>query len=86
MTPASMARFVKALYAEARITGASSHSGRRTLITHRGDRGAHKHPHDGDVRREQPEAAGAHPAGRDVVSRACLTRDEEEVELPPSRS
>jgi len=39
MTPASMARFVKALYAEAGIAGASSHSGRRTLITRLAERG-----------------------------------------------
>ena len=79
MTAGSMARFLKALYAEAGIAGASSHSGRRTLITRlaeRGidlksiarDRGAHQHPHDGDVCRGQPEAARAHPAGRDVLS------------------
>jgi hypothetical protein len=34
-TPASMARFLKGLYREAGISGASSHSGRRTLITRR---------------------------------------------------
>jgi hypothetical protein len=37
MTPASMARFIKALYREAGISGASSHSGRRTLITRLAD-------------------------------------------------
>ena len=79
MTACSMARFLKALYAEAGIAGASSHSGRRTLITRlaergdrpegdRGDRGPHLDPHDGDVRRGQPDAARAHPAGRDVLS------------------
>jgi integrase/recombinase XerD len=39
MTPSSMARFVKALYSEAGIAGASSHSGRRTLITRLAERG-----------------------------------------------
>ena len=39
MTPGSMARFLKALYAEAGISGASSHSGRRTLITRLAERG-----------------------------------------------
>jgi integrase/recombinase XerD len=39
MMPASMARFLKALYAEAGIAGASSHSGRRTLITRLAERG-----------------------------------------------
>jgi integrase/recombinase XerD len=39
MTPASMARFLKALYREAGISGASSHSGRRTLITRLAERG-----------------------------------------------
>ncbi|HTM72359.1 MAG TPA: site-specific integrase [Pseudolabrys sp.] len=39
MTPGSMARFLKALYAEAGIGGASSHSGRRTLITRLAERG-----------------------------------------------
>jgi len=39
MTAASMARFLKALYAEAGIAGASSHSGRRTLITRLAERG-----------------------------------------------
>jgi integrase/recombinase XerD len=39
MTAASMARVLKALYAEAGITGASSHSGRRTLITRLAERG-----------------------------------------------
>ena len=39
MTAGSMARFIKALYAEAGITGASSHSGRRTLITRLAERG-----------------------------------------------
>jgi integrase/recombinase XerD len=33
MTPSSMARFLKGLYREAGISNASSHSGRRTLIT-----------------------------------------------------
>jgi hypothetical protein len=32
MTPASMTRFLKALYREAGVSGASSHSGRRALI------------------------------------------------------
>ena len=78
MTACSMARFLKALYREAGIAGASSHSGRRTLITRlaeRGvdlkaiarDRGPHVDPHDGDVRRGEPDAARPHPAGRDVV-------------------
>jgi integrase/recombinase XerD len=39
MTPASMARFFKALYREAGISGASSHSGRRTLITRLAEHG-----------------------------------------------
>jgi integrase/recombinase XerD len=39
MTACSMARFLKALYAEAGIAGASSHSGRRTLITRLAERG-----------------------------------------------
>jgi integrase/recombinase XerD len=39
MTPASMARFLKGLYREAGIAGASSHSGRRTLITRLAERG-----------------------------------------------
>ena len=60
MTPASMARFLKALYREAGISGASSHSGRRTLITRlvrdrpegdRGDRGPQQHPDDCRLRR-----------------------------------
>ena len=39
LTPSSMARFLKALYGEAGIAGASSHSGRRTLITRLAERG-----------------------------------------------
>jgi integrase/recombinase XerD len=39
MTPGSMARFLKALYAEAGVAGGSSHSGRRTLITRLAERG-----------------------------------------------
>ena len=39
MTAYSMARFLKALFAEAGIAGASSHSGRRTLITRLAERG-----------------------------------------------
>jgi integrase/recombinase XerD len=39
MTPASMARFLKSLYREAGISNASSHSGRRTLITRLAERG-----------------------------------------------
>ena len=39
MTACSMARFLKALYREAGIAGASSHSGRRTLITRLAERG-----------------------------------------------
>jgi integrase/recombinase XerD len=39
MTACSMARFLKALYAEAGIAGASSHSGRRTPITRLAERG-----------------------------------------------
>ncbi len=39
MTPGSMARFLKALYRDAGIQGASSHSGRRTLITGLAERG-----------------------------------------------
>jgi integrase/recombinase XerD len=39
MTPASMARFLKGLYREAGISNASSHSGRRTLITRLAERG-----------------------------------------------
>lgn len=39
MTAYSMARFLKAIYSEAGIAGASSHSGRRTLITRLAERG-----------------------------------------------
>jgi len=39
MTAGSMARFLKAIYGEAGIGGASSHSGRRTLITRLAERG-----------------------------------------------
>jgi integrase/recombinase XerD len=39
MTPGSMARFLEAHFAEAGIPGASSHSGRRTLITRLAERG-----------------------------------------------
>lgn len=39
MTPGSMARFLKAHFAEAWIPGAPSHSGRRTLITRLAERG-----------------------------------------------
>jgi integrase/recombinase XerD len=39
MTPVSMARFLKGLYREAGLSGASSHSGRRTLITRLAERG-----------------------------------------------
>ncbi len=39
MTAYSMARFIKGLYREAGIIGASSHSGRRTLITRLAERG-----------------------------------------------
>ena len=39
MTAYSMARFLKTLYIEAGIAGASSHSGRRTLITRLAERG-----------------------------------------------
>ena len=39
MTACSMARFLKELYREAGIAGASSHSGRRTLITRLAERG-----------------------------------------------
>ena len=39
MTAASMARFLKAVYAEAGLARASSHSGRRTLITRLAERG-----------------------------------------------
>jgi integrase/recombinase XerD len=39
MTPYSMARFLKALYLEAGVVGASSRSGRRTLITRLAERG-----------------------------------------------
>jgi integrase/recombinase XerD len=39
MTPSSMARFLKNLYCEAGVPGASSHSGRRTLITRLAERG-----------------------------------------------
>src|SRR6266404_6065197 len=79
MTPASMARFIKALYREAGISGASSHSGRRTLITRlaergidfegdRGDRGAQQHPHDRRLRRVQPATTRPHPSGSHVVT------------------
>jgi integrase/recombinase XerD len=39
LTAASMARFLKELYREAGLAGASSHSGRRTLITGLAERG-----------------------------------------------
>ena len=39
LTPASMARFLKQLYREAGLPDASSHSGRRTLITRLAERG-----------------------------------------------
>jgi len=39
MTASSMARFLKALYAEAGISGASSHSGLRTLTRRLAERG-----------------------------------------------
>jgi integrase/recombinase XerD len=39
MTACSMARFLKSLYREAGVAGASSHSGRRTLITRLAERG-----------------------------------------------
>ena len=39
MTASSMARFLKALYRAAGVVGASSHSGRRTLITRLAERG-----------------------------------------------
>ncbi len=39
MTAYSMARFLKAIFAEAGLAGASSHSGRRTLITRLAERG-----------------------------------------------
>lgn len=39
MTAYSMARFIKSLYSEAGIQGATSHSGRRTLITGLAERG-----------------------------------------------
>jgi len=39
LTPASMGRFIKQLYREAGLPGASSHSGRRTLITRLAERG-----------------------------------------------
>ncbi|MGC2122474.1 MAG: tyrosine-type recombinase/integrase, partial [Xanthobacteraceae bacterium] len=39
MTACSMARFLKVVYREAGVAGASSHSGRRTLITGLAERG-----------------------------------------------
>jgi len=39
MTPYSMGRFLTTLYSEAGVPGASSHSGRRTLITRLAERG-----------------------------------------------
>jgi integrase/recombinase XerD len=39
MTACSMARFLKVIYHEAGVAGASSHSGRRTLITGLAERG-----------------------------------------------
>jgi integrase/recombinase XerD len=39
LTPASMGRFLKQLYCDAGLPGASSHSGRRTLITRLAERG-----------------------------------------------
>ena len=77
MTACSMARFLKAIYAEASVAGASSHSGRRTLITRLAERGVdlkaiaqiagHKHPNDRDVRRGKSDAARPDTAGHDVL-------------------
>jgi integrase/recombinase XerD len=39
LTPGSMTRFLKQLYRDAGLPGASSHSGRRTLITRLAERG-----------------------------------------------
>ena len=39
LSPSSMVRFLKCLYREAGLPTASSHSGRRTLITHLAERG-----------------------------------------------
>jgi integrase/recombinase XerD len=39
LSPSSMARFLKCLYREAGLPTASSHSGRRTLITSLAERG-----------------------------------------------
>jgi hypothetical protein len=36
----------------------------------RRNRGSREHPHDGDVRRGQPEAAGSDTAGGDVMGTA----------------
>jgi hypothetical protein len=81
MTPASIVRFLKALYREAGISNASSHSGRRTLITRLAERGVdlkaiaeiagHASIRTTAVYVEvQPAATRPHPAGRDVVSEA----------------
>lgn len=79
MTASSMARFLTGLYREAGIQNASSHSGRRTLITGLAERGidlkaiaeiaGHSSiPDDGRLRRDQSDAPRPHPAGRVVVS------------------
>ena len=39
LTPTSMARFLKQIYVEAGLPKASSHSGRRTMITHLAEKG-----------------------------------------------
>jgi integrase/recombinase XerD len=39
LTPGSMARFLKYIYREAGVAGATSHSGRRTMITRLAERG-----------------------------------------------
>jgi hypothetical protein len=51
----------------ANIDHASRGAGRRPQGD-RGDRGAHQHSHDGDVRRGEPAAARPHTAGGDVVT------------------
>jgi hypothetical protein len=79
MTPASMARFLKGLYREAGISGATQrqahadHATRRARDRPEGDRGDRRpqqHQDDRRLRRVQPAAARPHPAGRDVVSAA----------------
>ena len=80
-----MARFLKSLYREAGVASATSHSGRRTLITGLAERGVDlksiaQIAGHATIRttamyvEANPSAARPHPAGRDVViSPGCPT-------------